>query len=436
MISPLILMIAHLTRDHSEVFSQTSVFHCLSRPSSPSDLPRQLIWHPPPSFPHAAALGRALQEHILQHHDWWRPGETIARPLTLEEIAYTSTPDRPWAPQPLHSLKTSPAAAQQNAAKSTFTHRARLVPRHVPPVRTQRRWDMQLCLCEVRRLCSEIFDGISSNTRYRWKRSSPRAAPLGRNGLVSPADITLLSEHIMRVTDVLCLSAVTIRSLVLEWLFAEGLDVRPCRSWMEGLLRGMRLSYKKPAKCVKELHSRGQHHANTHHLFIKLCWLMDKHAVSADRVVNIDETSCRLLPVHQIGWGRRAVKKIELQGNTKEATTFTVAFHHGSWPAGHVVADRARWQDRRRLAGAALLGAHSSRHVGERLGNHDTPSAHGRPGRRDEPGQGRATVDPSLGHGQHPRQRGHHGRHMKATFHTSCSLSSRRTALRTCRPAA
>ena len=45
-----------------------------------------------------------------------------------------------------------------------------------------------------------------------------------------------------------------------------------------------------------------------------------------DGVVNIDETSCRLLPVHQIGWGRRGVKQAQMQGNTKEATTFTVAF--------------------------------------------------------------------------------------------------------------
>ena len=31
----------------------------------------------------------------------------------------------------------------------------------------------------------------------------------------------------MKVTNVLCLSAVTIHGLVLEWLDAEGLDVRP-----------------------------------------------------------------------------------------------------------------------------------------------------------------------------------------------------------------
>ena len=68
--------------------------------------------------------------------------------------------------------------------------------------------------------------------------------------------------------------------------------------------------------CLKELHSPALQEANTHRLFIKLCWLMDKHAVSADRVVNIDETSCQLLSVHQTGWSR----------GVKQATTFTVAF--------------------------------------------------------------------------------------------------------------
>ena len=53
----------------------------------------------------------------------------------------------------------------------------------------------------------------------------------------------------MKVIVVLCLSAVTIRGLVLEWLDAEELDVHPSKSWVKRLLRGMRLSFKKPAKC-------------------------------------------------------------------------------------------------------------------------------------------------------------------------------------------
>ena len=71
---------------------------------------------------------------------------------------------------------------------------------------------------------------------------------------------------------------------------------------------------------MKELHSLEQHR-----LFIKLCWLVSTHAVSADRVVNVDDTSFRLLLVHQTGWGRRGVKQAQLQG-TKEATTFTDVF--------------------------------------------------------------------------------------------------------------
>ena len=91
---------------------------------------------------------------------------------------------------------------------------------------TQRRWGMQQCLCEVQRLGPGMFDGINPNTPYRWKRSAPRAA-LSRKTLLSPADMTRLSEHILRVTDVLCLSGLTIHGLVLDWLDAEGHDVRP-----------------------------------------------------------------------------------------------------------------------------------------------------------------------------------------------------------------
>ena len=136
--------------------------------------------------------------------------------------------------------------------------------------------------------------------------------------------------------------AAVLRGLVHEWFDVRGLDVRPSFCWVKELFRAMCLSYK-PAKCVKEVHSPEQQHDNTH---LKLCWPMDKHAVSGNRVVDIDETSSRLLPVHLIGWGRRGVKQAQLHGNAKEATTFTVAF-------------------------SMVAGAHSSRHVRERLGHHD-----------------------------------------------------------------
>ena len=235
----------------------------------------------------------------------------------------------------LASIETprAAAAAPVEDAPSCSTAKRRKI--HLDPIardwfldmqeqwRTERYWDVQRSLHEIQRLCPGVFDEVDKNTPNRWKRSAPRAAPLGRKSMLSPADTTRFSEHILKVTDVLCLSAVTV--------------VRPGKSWVKQLLRGMRLSFKKPAKCVKELHSPALQHANTHRMFVKLCWLMDHHAVGADRVVNIDETSCLLLPVHQIGWGRRGAKQAQLQGNTKKATTFTVAFSMDRGPLDMLV---------------------------------------------------------------------------------------------------
>ena len=78
--------------------------------------------------------------------------------------------------------------------------------------KTERQWSFPHCLGEVRLLCPGMFDGINQNIPHRWKRSA--AAPHGRKSLLSPADMTRLGDHIMRVTDVLRPSAVTIRGLV------------------------------------------------------------------------------------------------------------------------------------------------------------------------------------------------------------------------------
>ena len=94
--------------------------------------------------------------------------------------------------------------------------------------------------------------------------------------------------------------------------------MRPGNWWVKQLLHGMRLSYKKPAKCLKELHSPAVQESNTHRLFIKLCWLMDKHAVSADRVVNIDETSLAMNKAWRrqssAEWAARAIADILAEG--------------------------------------------------------------------------------------------------------------------------
>ena len=71
----------------------------------------------------------------------------------------------------------SHTAAVRSVAKSTPTPSCDWFLDMMEQWRTERRWNMQQCLCEVRRLCPRMFDGINQNTPYRWKRSAPRAAP-------------------------------------------------------------------------------------------------------------------------------------------------------------------------------------------------------------------------------------------------------------------
>ena len=142
---------------------------------------------------------------------------------------------------------------------------------------TERRLDMRRSLHEVQCLCPGMFDDVHRNTPYRWKRSAPRAEThCGRKSMLTPADTTRLSEHIMRITDVLCLNAATLQRLVHEWLDEMGFDVR---TWS-------RVGQRAPAWHALELQEARQllegspqpcccKHANTHRLFVKLCWLMD-----------------------------------------------------------------------------------------------------------------------------------------------------------------
>ena len=78
----------------------------------------------------------------------------IARPLTHEEIAFASTPC------------AAPAASTEDELSNSTAKRRNV---HVDPTvrdwfidmshqwRTDRRWDMQRCLCEVRRLCPAML---------------------------------------------------------------------------------------------------------------------------------------------------------------------------------------------------------------------------------------------------------------------------------------
>ena len=130
---------------------------------------------------------RALQEHIMNRHElpqgirlqrpsWWRPGEAIDRPLTHEELAHIKTPC------------AAPSAAVVEDEPSGSGSKRRKV--HVDPIardwfldmldqwKTERRWDMRRCLCEVQRLCPGSLpleaERFTSSTAWQEKHAVAR----------------------------------------------------------------------------------------------------------------------------------------------------------------------------------------------------------------------------------------------------------------------
>ena len=247
----------------------------------------------------------------------------------------------------------------------------------------ERRWDMQQRKSEVRRLCPGLLDGINPNTPCRWKRSAARAAALNNKSILSPADLTRPTEYIMRVTDVLCLShgprlgarmarrsgtrCPSHRALEQTALAWHGIEPQEARQMREG----------SPQSC-----SAARQHAWTIHQTVLAhgqarCQRRTRDQHRRDVIPSLASEDDRVEP------SRRQTSPAAKQH--KRAHDIHSRLQHGSWHTGHVAADRARWQHRRRLGGT-LAAAHVPRHIGEWLGNHDdAPAAHGHTGRRDEP---------------------------------------------------
>ena len=189
----------------------------------------------------------------LQRPAWWRPGETIDRPLTHEEIAYVSTPSAATA-----LVEDEPSGSASKRRKDPIV----------------RDWSL------------DMLDQVEDTTTM-GHAAVPRDIRRGQQ----EHSALLEAEHTTSNTAWQEDFAVTRRHDTAERARHAGY-IRPVpecgndprlgarmarrkgtrrasREWVRQLLHGMRLSNKKPAKCVKELHIPALQEANTHRLFIK-----------------------------------------------------------------------------------------------------------------------------------------------------------------------
>ena len=185
---------------------------------------------------------------------------------------------------------------------------------------------MQRCWCEVQRLCPGMFDGINPNTPYRWTRSAQRAAPLCRKSL-SPADKTHLSEHIMRVTDVLAQRG-----------HDQRLGARMARR--RGTRRASRQDLGQAALARRALELQEARQGSA--------------AMSSSTPTRTScSSSCAAASCLYVRSSGTAAASSKLSCTASRHSQSLTAWTVARWTVG---ADRARGQDRHRLAGAAWNG--------------------------------------------------------------------------------
>ena len=160
----------------------------------------------------------------------------------------------PQPPQPQHSLKKNRTAAGNTPQMPRRPRRARPVPRNVGPV--ERRAATEHAAVLVRRPAAMPQDVQRDQPEHSLPLETGRAT----SSTAGQEDFALTRRH-----DT-----------------AERAHHAGARRPVVGPAAPARhaLELQEARQVRKELHSPEQQHANMHRLFIKLCWLMNKHAVS------------------------------------------------------------------------------------------------------------------------------------------------------------
>eukprot|EP00971_Amphidinium_carterae_P320588 6372184-Amphidinium_carterae.1 len=90
-------------------------------------------------------------------------------------------------------------------------------------------------------------------------------------------------------------------------------------------MRSVGYSYKQPKKDTLTYHNDYERVERIENLRLKSVWFQETYAISEQRTVNIDETACRLLPLHASGWLQRGKENVAIQGDHRQSTTVTLA---------------------------------------------------------------------------------------------------------------
>jgi len=164
-------------------------------------------------------------------------------------------------------------------------------------------WSTVQTLRAAKELAPELFALVHEDVPRKWRHSSagPVAEARGRDVLLSDAHLTVLSEIARAVIAKLPVAAPVMREIFNQQL--ERLGAAPIKStqWVCSFLAQCGHSWRRHSRFCAETHSLWQQIDLQQNVAQKIRFMQADSGIPDHRVFNIDETSCRMLPVGDLG---------------------------------------------------------------------------------------------------------------------------------------
>ena len=252
----------------------------------------------------------------LEPPAWWKRGDGLSPPEAPPAEASEALDHVDADPEPGH-VEVSPMKKRKKVIldprlKNWFLCFAELQ-------RARHGGDMQRSLAEAKRLCP-CFSQIHKDTPRRWQKLPSEPSVMGRPAVLSEAQITLLTGVVAKVTARVPLCASVICDVMEVELDKIGVAWRPSIRWVRTFLLKLGLSYKRAGGCLLKEPALAVKLDLQQNLQQKVLWTQHKFGIADARVINVDETSLRMIPVSATGWSVKGEKTKQVQAGKSNIT--------------------------------------------------------------------------------------------------------------------
>ena len=134
---------------------------------------------------------------------------------------------------------------------------------------------------------------VEDDAPRKWKhRSAPASSRVGRQPMLTPSNLTRLSDVVEEASSQLCMGSRMYQLLMHETLSAMDCDVRLSERWTRRFPRGIGLSYKQPSHDKLVWHSLVEQTERKDNFMLKICWFQETFNIPPSHTVPETAATC------------------------------------------------------------------------------------------------------------------------------------------------